>query len=60
MTVTKDAGDLPTPALVAPHDREISDPLALATGELAEAMGALSAMNFFMKASEKGAKGSHA
>src|SRR5688572_28962997 len=41
VAVTEHAGDLPLPVLIAPHDHEIGDPVALATRELAEAMRAL-------------------
>jgi len=41
VTVTKNPGDLPVPVLIAPHDCEISDSLALATCKLAEAMRTL-------------------
>ena len=41
VTITKYPGDLPTPVLIAPHNHEISYPLTLAAGELAEAMGTL-------------------
>jgi len=41
MTVTKNPGYLPMSVLIVPHDYEISDSIALATSELAEAMRAL-------------------
>ena len=41
VTVTKNPGDLPMARPIAPHDHEISDSLAFATRELAEAMRSL-------------------
>ena|SRR5688572_21815546 len=41
VAVTENPGDLPMPVLVAPHDHEIGDPVALAISELAEAVSAL-------------------
>jgi len=41
VAVTENPGDLPAPVLIAPHHYEISYSLALAAGELAEAMRAL-------------------
>lgn len=41
MTVTENPGDLPMAVLIAPHNHEISDSLAFATSELAEAMRSL-------------------
>jgi hypothetical protein len=41
MTITKNSSYFPIPVLIVPHNNEISDSIALATSELAEAMRAL-------------------